>query len=265
MRTFLLLGCFFIFKNSMAQRQPDVSKYPVDPGYPSSFDGTKIYYEVPGEGKPVLLVHDFIVNSHSWKGTALFSDLLKDRYKVNNLVRRGNGKSGKPHDSAAYANDEEAKDIMVLMNLLNVSKYSVAGYTRGSINTARLFVLDKKIESAVLGGMGADFTNPRWPGPIMFYRGLMGDSVPGLKGAADYEKKQGLNQRAMAYLQKEQPSTAKEELPKISQLVLIISCDKDSHNGSSHELAALLPHSSVATTPGDHNHATEQKNFRMKS
>ncbi len=80
--------------------------------------------------------------------------------------------------------------------------------------------------------MGADFTNPQWPRRIMFYRALKGDSVPGLKGVVDYVKN-------------------KE----------VISGDKDIDNGSSHELTTLLPRSSVATTPGDHDHASATKEF----
>jgi len=238
-----------------------LSKFPVDSGYLTSFDGTKIYYEARGEGQPVLLVHGFIVNSNSWKGTALYSALINDGYKVILLDMRGNGKSGKPHDTASYANDAESKDIMKLVSFLKINKYSVVGYSRGSIITARLLVLDKRIQNAVLGGMGADFTNPQWPRRIMFYHALMGDSVPELQGAVDYVKQQGFDQLALAYLQKEQPSTSKEELSKITQPVLVISGDEDSDNGSSKALAKLLPNSSLATTPGDHNHAAATVEF----
>lgn len=261
MRIFLLLTCCFILNHSNAQSNSPLSKFPVDSGYFNSFDGTKIYYEVRGEGKPVLLVHGFIVNSNSWKGTALYSDLLNDGYKVILLDMRGNGKSGKPHDTAAYANDAESKDIMKLVDLLKINSYGVVGYSRGSIITARLLVMDKRIHDAVMGGMGADFTNPQWPRRIMFYRALMGDSVPELKGAVDYVKQQGFDQLALAYLQKEQPSTSKEELSKITQPVLVISGDQDSDNGSSKELAKLLPNSSVASAPGDHNHAAATAEF----
>ena len=41
----------------------------------TSFDGTKIYYEVAGTGKPVVLVHGFVVNSQSWKKTVLYDSL----------------------------------------------------------------------------------------------------------------------------------------------------------------------------------------------
>ena len=261
MRLLLLFTCCFIINNTKAQTDSLSSKFPIDSNYFSSFDGTKIYYEVRGEGKPVLLVHGFIVNGNSWKGTALYPDLLNEGYKVIILDMRGNGKSGKPHDTAAYENDAEAKDIMQLMDLLKIKQYSAVGYSRGSIITARLLVLDKRVQNAVLGGMGTDFTNPEWPRRKMFYRAMMGDSIPELKGAVDYVKQQGLDQLALAYLQKAQPSTSKEALGKVKQPVLVICGDKDTDNGSAAELAKLLPNSSFATTPGDHNHASATPEF----
>ncbi len=261
MRFLFLIICFFLLNNSKAQTDSLSSKFPIDSNYFSSFDGSKIYYEVRGEGKPVLLVHGFIVDGSSWKRAALYNDLLHEGYKVIILDMRGNGKSGKPHDSTAYENDAEAKDIMLLMDLLKIKQYSVVGYSRGSIITARLMVLDKRIKDAVLGGMGADFTNPLWPRRIMFYHALRGDSVPQLKGLVEYVQQQKLDQLALAYLQRSQPSTSKEALSKVTQPVLVISGDKDSDNGSAGELAKLLSKSTVATVPGDHNHASGTKEF----
>ena len=261
MRLLLLFTCCLIVNNTKAQTDSLSSRFPTDSNYFSSFDGTKIYYEVRGKGKPVLLVHGFIVNSNSWKQTSLYADLLKQGYKVILLDMRGNGKSDKPHDTAAYENDAEAKDIMRLMDLLKIKQYSVVGYSRGSIITARLLVLDKRVQNAVLGGMGTDFTNPEWPRRKMFYRAMMGDSIPELKGAVDYVKQQGLDQLALAYLQKAQPSTSKEILSKLQQPVLVICGDKDTDNGSANELAKLLPNSSFAITPGDHNHAAATPEF----
>src|ERR1700759_1429130 len=147
-----------------------------DSGYFSSFDSTKIYYETHGSGYPVLLVHGFIVNSNSWKHTALYDSLIAAGNKVILIDLRGNGKSGKPHNDAAYQYDAETKDIMLLMKFLNIYKYDVVGYSRGSIITARLLVWDKRVRKAVLGGMGADFTNPNWPRRIQFYEALAYDT-----------------------------------------------------------------------------------------
>ena len=229
--------------------------------YFRSFDNTRIYYEVKGSGEPVLLVHGFIVNGQSWKRTELYKDLLTAGYKVIILDQRGNGFSDKPHDSTAYDNDAEAKDIMALMKLLKIKKYSAVGYSRGSIIVSRLLVLDKRIKKGVMGGMGAEFTNPQWPRRIMFYKALSGEPVPELAAMVENVKKQGLDQQALAYLQRSQPSTSKEELAKIKQPVLIICGDKDSDNGSAKELADLFKHPTYKITPGDHGGASRTKEF----
>ena len=260
MRFLFLILCFGAV-NIKAQNVQNDAKYPLDSGYFSSFDGTKIYYEVAGKGKPLLLVHGFIVDGRSWKRAALYNELLEKGYQVIIPDLRGNGRSGKPQDSLAYDNDAEAKDLMLLMNFFKIKKYSVVGYSRGSIITARLLVLDKRIQDAVMGGMGTDFTNTQWPRRIMFYHALIGDSVPELKGMVDYVKSQNRDQRALAYLQRSQPSTSKEALHKIKQPVLVISGSEDEDNGSATALAKLLPHSTLVTVPGDHNHASGTVDF----
>jgi len=260
---FLVIG-FFIFQASFAFSQNEKlnSTTVTDTGrFFTSFDKTKIYYEVRGSGETVLLVHGFIVNGQSWKRTELYKDLLSAGYKVIILDQRGNGFSDKPHDSTAYDNDAEAKDIMALMNLLKIKKYSAVGYSRGSIIVSRLLVLDKRIKKGVMGGMGAEFTNPQWPRRIMFYKALSGQNVPELAAMVENVKKQGLDQQALAYLQRSQPSTSKEELGKIKQPVLIICGDKDSDNGSAKELADLFKHPTYKITPGDHSSASRTKEF----
>lgn len=238
---------------------------PADTGaYFKSFDSTRIYYEVKGTGDPVVLVHGFIVNGQSWKRTELYKDLLAKGYKVIILDQRGNGFSDKPHTPEAYENDAEAKDIMALVKLLHIKKYSAIGYSRGSIIVSRLLVLDKKIKKGVMGGMGAEFTNPEWPRRIMFYKALSGEPVPELDAMVQNVKKQGLDQQALALLQKAQPSTSKDQLRKIKQPVLVICGDKDSDNGSAKELADLFKHPTYKTTPGDHNNASRTKEFSME-
>jgi pimeloyl-ACP methyl ester carboxylesterase len=226
-----------------------------------SFDSANIYYEVNGNGSPVILIHGFIVNGESWKKTAVYTCLLDSGYKVITLDMRGNGRSDKPHDSTAYENDAEAKDIMLLANLLGVKKYSVVGYSRGSIIASRLLVLDKRVDKAVLGGMGTDFTNPLWPRRILFYKALMGEPVKELEAMVKYVKESGLDQTALAYLQKAQPSTSKKELHKVKKPVLVICGDKDTDNGKAGELAALIPKAAFIPVPGDHNGASKTNEF----
>ncbi|HMJ67540.1 MAG TPA: alpha/beta hydrolase [Cyclobacteriaceae bacterium] len=251
------LFCVFLIALS-SYAQPDTASF-------KSFDDTKIYYESIGTGYPVLLVHGFITNSESWKRSALYNDLSAAGYKVIIADLRGNGKSGKPHDPEAYENDAEAMDLMVLADKLGLTKYSVVGYSRGSIIASRLLILDKRINNVVLGGMGADFTNPEWPRRIMFYKALSGEAVPELEGLVKRIKDDPtLDQLALAYMQKAQPSTSRADFGKVKKPVLVICGDKDEDNGSSKELAALIPKSAYKRVPGIHNDTARSKDFSME-
>jgi pimeloyl-ACP methyl ester carboxylesterase len=227
----------------------------------TSFDNTKIYYEVKGNGFPVILLHGFMNTSQNMKHNAVYAELLDAGYTVITPDLRGNGNSDKPHNDEAYANDAEAKDIMGLISSLHLKHYDVLGYSRGSIITARLLVLDKRVHKGVMGGMGADFTNPEWPRRIMFYRALSGDTVKELQAMVQHVKDAGLDQQALALQQKYQPSTPKEALAKVKQPVLVICGDHDADNGSATELVKLFPHAQYMQVPGDHGHAQSTKEF----
>lgn len=262
----LFFTCISMFCTTLIHAQTDVLsvRFPVDSGYFSSFDNTKIYYESRGNGEPVVLIHGFIVNSSSWKRTALYTDLLNAGYKVILFDLRGNGKSDKPHDSTAYKDDAEAKDIILLLNRLGIKKYTAIGYSRGSIITARLLVLDKRLQAAVMGGMGTDFTNPDWPRRIMFYHALRGDDIPELKPVIENIKKQNLDQVALMWMQRYQPSTGIKTLNKVKQPILVICGDKDSDNGSASDLAKVFKHCSFELVPGNHGSAYHTNEFSGK-
>jgi pimeloyl-ACP methyl ester carboxylesterase len=262
----LKISCFLIAavitSTNFSFAQTESAKNSSDSAhYYISTDGIKIYYEVKGKGYPVVLVHGFIVNSQTWKRGALYNDLLAAGYKVILIDLRGNGKSDKPHDCDAFANDAEAKDIMGIVTTLGVKKYTAIGYSRGSIITARLLVLDNRLEKAVMGGMGTDFTNPQWPRRIMFYKALSGEDVPELAGIIKYVNDSHLDKVVLACMQKEQPSTSREALAKVKINVLVICGDKDSDNGNAQELAKLFSASTFAQVTGDHGGAVQTKEF----
>jgi len=234
---------------------PGLRSAPADTSaYFTSFDGVKIYYEVKGRGggEPVLLIHGFIVNGETWKMTAVYTGLINAGYKVITMDLRGNGKSDK------------ARDLMGLVSWLGIDRYNVVGYSRGSIITARLLVKDKRVSKAVMGGMGADFTDPNWPRRIRFYRALSGDSVKELESMVNYVKKSGLDQQVLAWLQKEQPSTSKEELGAVTQPVLVICGDQDTDNGSADQLVKLFKHGIRVSVPGDHGSASRSPEFSAR-
>lgn len=220
----------------------------------TSFDGTKIHYDVRGNGYPVVLVHGFMGSSAAWKANPLVDSLLKAGFQVVTLDTRGNGQSDHPHTPEAYDADAEARDVIGLMAHLKANQYDILGYSRGAILTARVLVLDPHVRKGVLGGMGADFTNPNWPRRIAFYEAFAGKSyqLPELKGIVARAKTNGADTLALAYQQRSQPSTSPAELGRIRKPVLVIAGDRDEDNGKADDLARMLPNATRKTVPGDH-------------
>ena len=259
-----LLICMIAFGLvGQSKNSPKTLKSPIDDsiGYFKSFDGTKIYYEKHGQGSPVLLIHGFTRSGDAMRKSGFYKNLLNNGFMAITVDLRGNGKSDKPHSDTAYAQDAEAKDLMGLISFLGISHYAVVGYSRGSIITARLLVLDRRITKAVMGGMGIDFSNPEWPRRIMFYKALRGDSVPELAPLIKQIQAEGLDQQALAMQQKEQPSTSLNELHAIQIPVLVIYGLQDSDNASAAELARAIPGAVLDNVPGDHGGAFRSQEF----
>jgi pimeloyl-ACP methyl ester carboxylesterase len=246
-----LLSALPIFGQSSSQGQ-----------YFTSFDTTKIYYEVKGTGYPVILIHGFSGTSQGWKKAAVYTGLLNAGYQVILIDQRGNGRSDKPHNEMAYAHDAEAKDIMGLISYLKIKQYDAVGYSRGSIIASRLLVLDKRVRRLVMGGMGEAYTNPDWPRRVHAYRALMGDtSLHDVDDMIKYIHSQHFDELALAYQQKYQPSTSTKELSMVHKPVLIIRGTEDKENGSEKRLTNLIPHSTLVYVPGNHNTAIRNAEF----
>jgi len=118
-------------------------------------NGVQIYFTEQGKGEPVVLVHGFASRGeHNWGGGWI--DALARYYRVVVLDCRGHGKSGKPHDSAAYDGETMGDDVIRLMDHLGIKRALVMGYSMGGrIVTGLLMLHPERLRAAVLGGIGA--------------------------------------------------------------------------------------------------------------
>jgi len=226
-----------------------------------SFDDVKIVYSDEGEGELVLLLHGFINSRKSWDNTQLKQDLLDKGYRVIIPDLRGNGDSDKPQEDEAYKNDAEVRDLKLLIDNLNIKKYKAIGYSRGSIVLAKLLTTDKRIEKAVLGGMGIDFTNAQWDRRIMFAKAFDGEVNDITKGAVDYAASIHADLRSLHLQQKYQPVTSKKELKKIKIDIMVLCGDEDSDNGNPNELANTFGRGKLIRVPGNHNGTYKTEDF----
>jgi len=88
----------------------------------------RIYYEDHGSGPPVVLVHGFALNGHSWEKQE--TALLAAGHRVITYDRRGFGASSRP--SIGYDFDTLAADLHVLLSRLDLRRVVLAGFAMGS-------------------------------------------------------------------------------------------------------------------------------------
>jgi 3-oxoadipate enol-lactonase len=86
--------------------------------------GAPLYYEVAGQGYPLLLIHAGIADSSMWDEQ---SHVFAARYRVIRYDLRGYGKSEFP--AGLFANHEDAA---ALLKFLNVKRAHVIGISFGS-------------------------------------------------------------------------------------------------------------------------------------
>lgn len=219
----------------------------------TSHDGQTIAYADEGTGQPVLLLHGFINAGSSWSKTVLKQQLLLAGFRVIVPDLRGNGRSAKPQNPEAYANDAEAKDLIALADHLQLSAFTAVGYSRGAIVLAKLLTLDDRVKRAVLGGMGIDFTDPEWPRRKMFAAAFNGQPTSETQGAVDYANSVKADLRSLYLQQEYQPVTSPDALRSVNIPVLIIAGKEDKDNGDAGKLERLFPNGKLAIVPGNHN------------
>ncbi|GGG92842.1 alpha/beta fold hydrolase [Pedobacter zeae] len=99
---------------------------PADSGY-VPVNGTKVYYEVYGNGKPLVLLHGaFMTIGMNWG--ELVPELAKTR-KVIAIELQGHGHT--PYSERKLSHSTLANDVVKVMDYLKVDSADVAGYSFG--------------------------------------------------------------------------------------------------------------------------------------
>ena len=93
----------------------------------------ELYYEDHGSGQPVVLIHGYPLDGHSWEKQLPL--LLERGHRVITYDRRGFGHSSQP--TTGYDYDTFAADLKSLVDTLDLSDMVLAGFSMGSGEVAR--------------------------------------------------------------------------------------------------------------------------------
>ena len=137
----------------------------------------EIYYEDHGSGQPVVLVHGYPLNGHSWERQE--RALLAAGYRVITYDRRGFGRSAMP--AVGFDYDTFASDLNALLEHLDLTGAVLGGFSMGTGEVTRYLARygSARIAKAVLIGVIPPFVLKTADNP----EGVDGQVFEGIKDA----------------------------------------------------------------------------------
>jgi pimeloyl-ACP methyl ester carboxylesterase len=209
--------------------------------------GINLYYEVYGEGDPLLLIHG---NGGSIPAFSNQIPYFAEKYKVIAVDSRAQGKSTDECDSLSF--EMMADDFNALLDSMHISSCRVLGWSDGGIN-GLLMAIRHPEKATMLAATGANLV----PDSSVFvphaYREWMNDY---LNSGKDIQTPKLKNQRKLMALDLFQPHITTAQLQTIKCPSLIIGGDHDlilpSHtleiaNGIPSAFCRIIPDSGHST------------------
>jgi pimeloyl-ACP methyl ester carboxylesterase len=193
-----------------------------DAGHYVLLNDVRLYYEIYGNGDPLVLLHG---NGGNIKFMGPQIDYFRKQYKVIALDCRGRGKSELGKDSLTYM--QMAKDVASLMNCLKVDSAYIIGRSDGAIISLMMGIFyPEKVKKI------AAFAANLWPDKTALYPSFLEQIHNARVHSEEMLKREDKTQnwsliKELNSLMEHQPHISSEDLRKIECPVLVISCDRD--------------------------------------
>jgi len=214
---------FFTIFQSMGQQLK-----PAESGY-APVNGLKVYYEVYGEGKPLVLLHGaFMDIANNWG--QLIPELAKTR-KVIALELQGHGHT--PFSERVMNLATLASDVDGVMNYLKVESADIVGYSMGGSVAYQLTIsYPKRVQKLVI--ISSTYKSSGWlPAVTSAFKNLKPEMLAQSPMKAAYDaiapdKTKWTNFVTQMLVFVQQPfDMGDSNIAKITSPVLIISGDND--------------------------------------
>lgn len=111
-----------------------------------SINNNELYYELQGQGKPLILINGIIADHNAWK--FVLPELIKHR-QVLIFDNRGAGQSDSP--TPGYTIADMADDVLALMDHFKLEKPDILGHSMGGCIVQDIaYRHPEKISSAII-------------------------------------------------------------------------------------------------------------------
>jgi pimeloyl-ACP methyl ester carboxylesterase len=115
-------------------------------------DGTRIAYDVTGEGSAIVLLHGGWHTRQNWHDIG-YVKRLKNNFAVIAIDIRGNGESDKRIDPAYYTTEKMCQDILTVADACNVAQFAIWGFSYGANIGRYLAAQSDRVEKLIIMGI----------------------------------------------------------------------------------------------------------------
>lgn len=137
----------------------------------SPVDGIDLRYDVRGSGAPVVLLHGSVLSRAIWRGLGYFEPLAAD-HTVIRMDLRGHGRSGAPHDPAAYTQEVFLADLLAVLDAERIGRAALVGYSLGA-RIALTAALEHPARVSRLVSLGGSAAAQRGQVDSVFFPGVI--------------------------------------------------------------------------------------------
>ena len=255
---FMILSLFFLFSctNSRDKSMPapnEVKQVKKDSGY-APVNGLNMYYEIHGDGLPLVLIHGGGSTIQTSFGKIL--PLLAEHYKVIAVELQAHGHTSDRDSAESF--EQDANDVAALLSYLKINKANILGFSNGGHTTMQIGISHPEIVNKLIivsafykrdGAIKGFFegmqqaTLKNMPELLKIYYLQINNDQKGLQTMFNKDKERMLHFK----------DWKDEDLASIKNPSLIIAGDKDVVT-TEHavKMSRIIPNAQLMILPGTH-------------
>lgn len=253
MTVVLVAGAFL----AACQSAPVARDVPTTSGM-ASVNDIRMYYEIHGDGVPLILLHGGLGSTASWKNQI---PVLSKHYQVIAADSRGHGRSTFTDQRISYG--LMTSDVLALMDYLDIEKAHILGWSDGGIIGLELAISHPERLNKVIV-FGANY-NPSGVRADVGENQRINDYIE--NAAKDYRavspdpKKWDEFLENIGQMWASEPNFTAGQLGGISVPMLILDGDNDEFVYTEHtrDMAKFIPTATLTLIPGAGHFAISEK------